>query len=257
MRRPFNGVLCHLMAARVGTRIGVLRHRSNKGESNGRKETEHPGSVGRRHRLLEHQRLQPGHDGLQDAEHRPHCQGRCALHRLVRPAELHGRPGVFHHRPVRLPHRLAEGRPARREGRPAGPRRHDRRTAQGAGLHDRAVRQEPPGRRRRDAADRARVRRVLRLAVPPQRGAGVRERGLLQRSGDDQEVPDPRRDPLLGQRGRHAEDRKHRPARQEAHGDHRRRGHRRPRSTTWRRPRRRTSRSSSGGTPRACTSSPT
>src|SRR5882757_7044477 len=33
------------------------------------KETKHPYPLGRRHRLLEHQRLQPGHDGLQDAEH--------------------------------------------------------------------------------------------------------------------------------------------------------------------------------------------
>ena len=33
-----------------------------------------------------------GHDGLQDAEHRPHRQGRRAVHRLVRPAELHRRP---------------------------------------------------------------------------------------------------------------------------------------------------------------------
>ena len=220
-------------------------------------ETEHPDSLGRRHRLLERQRLQPGHDGLQDAQHRPHREGRGAVHRLVRPAELHRRPRVLHHRPIRFPHRPAQGRPARREGRAAGARRHDRRVAQGPGLHDRAVRQEPPGRCRRDAADRARVRRVLRLALSPQCRGGVRERGLLQGSGADQEIPDARRDPLLGERGRHAEDRKHRPARQEAHGDHRRRGHRRPRSTIWRRRRRPTSRSSSGGTPPACTSTRT
>ena len=72
-----------------------------------------------------------------------------------------------------------------------------------------------------------------------------------------EEVQDPRRAPLLGQPGRHAEDREHRAARQEAHGDHRRRGHRRPRSTISRRRRRPTSRSSSGGTPRACTSTRT
>ena len=52
----------------------------------------------------------------------------------------------------------------------------------GAGLHDRAVRQEPPRRRRRDAAHRARLRRVLRLALPPQRRGGVREPRLLQGS---------------------------------------------------------------------------
>ena len=75
-----------------------------------------------------------------------------------------------------------------------------------------AVRQEPPRRPRRAPADRARLRRVLRLALPPQRRGGVRERGLLQGPGD-QEVQDARRDPLLGQPGWHAEDREHRPAR--------------------------------------------
>ena len=43
-----------------------------------------------------------------------------AVHRLVRSAELHGRPRLFHHRPIGLSHRHAEGRPARREGRLAG-----------------------------------------------------------------------------------------------------------------------------------------
>ena len=61
----------------------------------------------------------------------------------------------------RFPHRHAQGRPARREGRLAGAGRDDRRVAQGAGLHDRAVRQEPPRRPRRTSAHRARLRRVL------------------------------------------------------------------------------------------------
>ncbi len=43
----------------------------------------------------------------------------------------------------------------------------------------------------------------------------------------DQEVPDPRRDPHLGDARRHAEDREHRSARQEADGDDRRGGHQR------------------------------
>src|SRR5213080_2191962 len=41
----------------------------------------------------------------------------------------------------------------------------------------------------------------------PQRGAGAGESGLLQGSGDDQEVRHARRDPLLGESRRHAEDR--------------------------------------------------
>ena len=52
---------------------------------------------------------------------------------------------------------LKVGLPGAKEGL-AGARRHDRPAAQGAGLHDRAVRQEPPRRRRRDAADGARLR---------------------------------------------------------------------------------------------------
>ena len=67
----------------------------------------------------------------------------------------------------------AEGRPA--EGRPD-----HRRTAQAAGLHDRPVRQEPPGRPRRAPADRPRLRRVLRQSLPPQRRGGAGAPRLLQ-----------------------------------------------------------------------------
>ena len=96
---------------------------------------------------------QPRHDGLQDAEHRPHRQRRRAVHRLVRPAELHGRPRRVRHRPVADPHRPHEGRPAGRAGRHEDGRPDDRHAAQGAGLRHRPVRQEPPRRPRRDAAD--------------------------------------------------------------------------------------------------------
>ena len=41
------------------------------------------------------------------------AQGRRAVHRLVRPAELHRRPRGIHHRPVADPHRADQGRPAR------------------------------------------------------------------------------------------------------------------------------------------------
>ena len=46
-----------------------------------------------------------GRDGLQHAEHRPRRQGRHDVHRLLRRAELHGRPGFVHHRPARPAHR--------------------------------------------------------------------------------------------------------------------------------------------------------
>ena len=88
---------------------------STEGESiHGDEETEHPHPLGRRHRSVQHQRLQPRHDGLQDAQHRPHRQRRRAVHRLVRPAELHRRPRRVHHRAVADPHRPDQGRPAGR-----------------------------------------------------------------------------------------------------------------------------------------------
>ena len=86
----------------------------------GRTSAQHPHPLGRRYRLLEHQHLQPGHDGLQDAEHRPHRQGRRDFHRLLRPAELHGRTRRLHHRTVAISHGVVEGRVARRQGRHAG-----------------------------------------------------------------------------------------------------------------------------------------
>ena len=51
--------------------------------------------MGRRHRLLERQRLQPRRDGLPHSQHRPHRQGGRPLHRLLRPAVLHRRPRAF------------------------------------------------------------------------------------------------------------------------------------------------------------------
>ena len=57
---------------------------------------------------------------------------------------------------------------------------HDRRAAQAPRVCDGTVRQEPPRRQERVPADRARVRRVLRQPLPPQRrgGAGAAELAL-------------------------------------------------------------------------------
>jgi arylsulfatase A-like enzyme len=49
-----------------------------------------------------------------------------------------------------------------------------------AGLRHRPVRQEPPGRPQRTPADRARLRRVLRQPLPPQRRGGAGEPRLSQ-----------------------------------------------------------------------------
>ena len=73
--------------------------------------------------------------------------------------------------------------------------------------------------------DRARLRRVHGLALPPQRRAGAREPRLLQGSGAEEEIRHARRDPHLGEPRRHAEDREHRPAQHQAHGDDRRGSH--------------------------------
>ena len=45
-----------------------------------------------------------------------------AVHRLVRAAELHGRPRRLHHRPVADPHRADQGRPARRRRSACSPK---------------------------------------------------------------------------------------------------------------------------------------
>ena len=124
----------------------------------------------------------------------------------------------------------------------------DRRTAQAAGLRHRPVRQEPPRRPEQVPADRARVRRVLRQPVSPQRRGRTRARGLSDRrrvprllrrrscraacihswaTDEDSAEADDRYGPVGKQTHRG-----HRPADQEADGDHRRRDHRARASTS-------------------------
>ena len=119
----------------------------------------------------------------------------------------------------------------------------DRRAAEADRLLDRAVRQEPPRRPQRVPADGARLRRVLRQPLPPERRGGARAREL---SAGRRVPPVPRavraarRDPLVVDAGRRRHrpraasaasgkpaDRGHRAAHEEADGDHRRRGRRR------------------------------
>ena len=138
-------------------------------------QAEHSRHLGRRHRHLEPELLQPRHDGLLHAQHRPDRRRGNAFHRFLRRAELHGGPVVVHHRPERLPHRHEQGRDARRGCRSAEGGPDDRRAAQAAGLRDRPVRQEPPRRPEQVPADRARVRRVLRQPLPPQRRGRTRD----------------------------------------------------------------------------------
>ena len=123
-REGHNGRLCESEQARylVDRRVAA-RHVSDRrsckcscqqhcySPGSGQK-AQHPRHLRRRHRLLEHQRLQPRHDGLPHAQHRPHRQGRRDLHRPLRPAVLHRRARRVHHRAKLLPHRPAQGRPA-------------------------------------------------------------------------------------------------------------------------------------------------
>ena len=79
----------------------------------------------------------------------------------VRPAELHRRPRVLHPRPASVSYRPAHHRNAGLAARHPGLDADHRRPAQGAGLHDRSVRQEPPRRPGQTPADRPWLRRVF------------------------------------------------------------------------------------------------
>ena len=124
--------------------------------------------------ISQSQLLQRRHDGLPHPEHRPHRQRGNALHRLLRRAKLHRGPGGLHQWTKRLPHRHEQGRRARCGHRLGRRGSHHRRVAQAARLRDRAVRQEPLRRPEQVPADRARIRRVLRQPLPPQRRGGTR-----------------------------------------------------------------------------------
>ena len=172
----------------VADRAGVPGHGSGcsaadgEGRASPAETTQHRHHLGRRHRPVQHQRLLARPDGLPDAQHRPGRQGRHDVHRLLCRAELHRRPGVVHHRPVRLAHRPDQGRPAGRHARAAEGRPDDRRAAQAARLCHRPVRQEPSGRPQRVPADRARLRRVLRQPLPPERRGRAGTAGLSEGS---------------------------------------------------------------------------
>ena len=70
--------------------------------------------------------------------------------------------------------------PAGGERRPVGKRPDHCRTAQAARLRDRTVRQEPSRRSQRIPADGARLRRVLRQPLSPERRGGTGESGLSE-----------------------------------------------------------------------------
>jgi arylsulfatase A-like enzyme len=108
---------------------------------------------------------------LPDPQHRPHrpCEG-CDVHRLLRPAELHRRPRRLHHRPVARAHRHDQGRRARLRPRPA--EAEDPTIAallKPLGYATGQFGKNHLGDKRRLPADHARLRRVLRQPLPPER----------------------------------------------------------------------------------------
>ena len=119
------------------------------------------------------------------------------------PAVLHGRPRRVHHRPDRCFRTglLKVGLPGAKEGLSEKDPTH-RRTAQAAGLRDRPVRQEPSRRPQRVPADGARLRRVLRQPLPPQRRGGAGESRLSEGPRVQGEVRPARRAEVQGQRQR-------------------------------------------------------
>ena len=118
--------------------------------------------------------LQRRNDGLPHAQHRPNRRRGHAFHRFLRRAKLHRGPRRLHQWTKRVPHRNEQGRRARRRHRLGRRGSDDRRAAQAARLRHGSVRQEPLRRPEQVPADRARVRRVLRQPVPPQRRGGAR-----------------------------------------------------------------------------------
>ena len=80
--------------------------------------------------------------------------------------------------------------------RASGGRCDDRRAAEAAWLCHRPVRQEPPWRQGRVPADRARLRRVLRQPLSPQRRRRTGNARLPEGSGVQEEVRSSRRAPL-------------------------------------------------------------
>ena len=98
----------------------------------------------------------------------------------------------------RLAHRHDQGRPAGRHARAAEGRPDHCRVAQAARLRDRTIRQEPPWRPQRVPAHRARLRRVLRQPLSPERRGRAGTAGLPEGPGVPGEVRTARRDGLQG-----------------------------------------------------------
>ncbi len=137
----------------------------------GQRQAQHPVHHGRRYRLDAAEHLPSRPDGRRNAQHRPHRPGGRHLHGLCRHAELHLRPQRLLHRHVSAAHRhdpsAIAGQPVLSAARHPGARQVPARSR----LFHRRVRQEPPRRPHRRAADGAWIRGILGLSLPPRRDA--------------------------------------------------------------------------------------
>ena len=167
--------------------------------ANGRK-AEHPRHLRRRHRDHQCQRLQRRTDGLRNAQHRPHREGRASLPAILRRAVVHRRSLGVPDGAARHPHRPDQGRfPGRTDGDESA-RSFHRRDDEEPRLRHRTVRQEPRRRPQRDAADGQWLRRVLRQSLPPERRGGAGAARLSEGPGVPQEVRPAWRAPDQGDR---------------------------------------------------------
>ena len=132
--------------------------------------------------------MQPScyHRGLmvgRNAEHRPDRQRRRHVHALLRRVELHRRALCLHHRHAPVPRGHGPAAVAGRDFVSAARHAVPRQVPVGPRLHHRRVRQEPPGRSSRFAADCARVPGVLGLPLSPGRDAAGELPGHQQQPG--------------------------------------------------------------------------
>ena len=163
-----------------------------------RPQAEHPRHLGRRCRHRQHQRLFERSDGLRDPEHRPHRPRGHQVPALLWRAVVHRRPRGVPHRPARHSDRPDQGRLPRRADGHEPARSLDRRPAQESRLRHRPVRQEPCRRPQRIAADRERLRRVLRQSLSSQRRGGAGTAGLSEGPGLPRQIRSARRAEMQG-----------------------------------------------------------
>ena len=134
-------------------------------------EAQHPLHHGRRHRLDAAEHLPSRPDGRGNAQHRPHRERRRDLHGLRGHAELHLRAQCLLHGHVSGAHRHDPAATAGKSVLPAARHAGGRQVPARSRLQHRRVRQEPPGRPHRGAADRTRLPGILGLSLSPRRDA--------------------------------------------------------------------------------------